>query len=565
MENDEGLARRSATISILTAVAVASGLAVDVLLVARFGVGSQTDAFFVGYTVPLLLVTCAAALQPVLVTILAGPAEAAGCQANPAEAANYRASGSGQLTTGALPAALLNAATLLALGLAAAGVLAARPLVAITAPGLDPATAATAARLAGLLFWRVPASAAAEVLKAELYVRHRFGLATLSNAIPSLVTAVLLLPGIGRGIDIAALGLVGGAVLQAGLLAAVLFGPSRAPYRLVLLAELPALRRTGRLAMAPLVALILRQGVTLAERILGSFLPAGGVTALSYASRLTMVAAGILFDGLNTASLPSLASCWASGAMDAFRAGLSRLLRHSIVVAVPLGLAVAACSLPLVRLFFERGQVDRQAALQLGAVLGVYALSLPFLGPYRAVQTFFYAIQRPGPVVALHGGLTAVTVALALVLVGPLGAQGLALAQVAGCAVATAAGLAWLARRVGRKCPGMNWQRLGDLAWRLVLATVPAAAIAAWTSHRLDTALNDLGASAPAWAPMAVLSASALAGMAVFALLGAVLRLGIVTGAWAALTGRRRRPPGLDSASGQKQPDAEWIGREGAE
>jgi peptidoglycan biosynthesis protein MviN/MurJ (putative lipid II flippase) len=50
MHNGEGLARRSGAVSVCTALAVLSGFALDVLLIARFGTGSKTDAFFAAYT-----------------------------------------------------------------------------------------------------------------------------------------------------------------------------------------------------------------------------------------------------------------------------------------------------------------------------------------------------------------------------------------------------------------------------------------------------------------------------------------------------------------------------------
>lgn len=515
-QRERELLRRSSTVSFYIGLGVVAGFLVDVLVVARYGVGASTDAFFGAYTVPFILATRMSAVQPVLVSILSG----------------YRAD---ETAAGVV----LNAVGLISIAVSALGALLARPLIALTTPGFAPATAAQAAVLARILFAEVPAVAVAEVCKAELYVRRRFGLATFSNALPSLVTiAVLLLAGRRSGIEVMAYGVVAGAMAQAALLMAVLFGALRAPYRWTLRHPTPILRQTGRLMLAPLGGLFVRQGVTVAERLLGSFLPAGSVTALSYANRLNTVIAGVFYDGVTTASLPSLADRWSRGASTdgdpsargAARAELETLLKLMATIALPVGLAVAALSSPLIRLFFQRGQVDESSALLMGAVMGVYSLSLPALGPFRAVQNFFYAAKEVAPVVWLLSGLAAMTVALDLILIRPLGAIGLALAYALSCTVILGVSLVWLWRRV----PDLRWRRLADYAWRLGLTSLAMGATLFATSRWLEPITASLG-----WRPevglLITLGVSGLLGLAAFVGVGSALRLEAISLLWAVL------------------------------
>lgn len=547
------LLRRSTTVSLFIGLGVLAGFLVDVLIVARFGLGTETDAFFGGYTLPYILVTRLAAIQPVLVTILSsqsgdnvarGRVPVVGARAAsreqsslltlPTMTPNEAAAQNGRDETAF--SVLLNAVGLVSLAVAVVGGLLARPLIAITTPGFDPITAARAATLARILFARVPVAALAEVCRAELYARRRFGLATLSNALPSLFTAALLMlvrtgagsgapigSRLGTGIELVAYGMVLGAFLQVVLLFSVLVGPLGAPYRLSLCHPTPLLRKTGRLVIAPLGGLFLRQGVTLAERLLGSYLPAGSVTALSYANRLNLIVAGVFFDGITTASLPTLADRWSRGVGKAARAELVALLKLTAYVAIPVGLAVAALSSPLIRLFFERGQVAPQDAQLMGTVVGVYFLSLPFLGPFRAVQTFFYAIKEMRPVLFLHGGLAGLAVLLDLALVWSLGALGLALGYALSCGIIAFIALFWLTRRVSQMggVPADRWRSLAESAWRLALTSVLAAAVLYGTSYWLDRLTVELGR----WGLVLTMGASSLAGLAVFLGLGIALRL----------------------------------------
>ncbi len=568
------LLRRSTTVSLFTGLSVLAGFLVDVLIVARFGLGAETDAFFGGYTLPYILITRLAAIQPVLVTVLSSrsePLPARGSGSTSAQQSSTRpapsvspidtATDEGRDETAF--SVLLNAAGLVSLAVAVLGAMLARPLIGLTTPGFDASTAARAAALARILFARVPVAALAEVCKAELYTRRRFGLATLSNALPSLFTvALILLVRTGTGMEIVAYGMVIGALLQVVILVAVLLGPMRAPYRLSLRHPTPILRQAGHLVIAPLAGLFLRQGVTLAERILGSYLPAGSVTALSYANRLNLIVAGVFFDGTTTASLPSLADRWSRRADRAARAELTALLKLTAYVAVPLGLAVAALGSPLVRLFFQRGQVAPQDAQLMGTVVAVYFLSLPFLGPFRAVQTFFFAVKEMRPILLLHGGLAGLAVALDLLLVWTLGAVGLALGYALSCGIISLIALAWLVRRAGDAGDlAVGWPRqlglrsLAHSTWRLVLTSLLMAAVLFGTSLWAEDLTVGLGR----WGLMLTLGLSALAGLATFAGVGAMLHLEAISLLW----GMVRKNPGRFEIRQKAGPSRDNLGRDG--
>lgn len=524
---DKGLLlRRSTTVSLYTGLAVVAGFLADILVVSHFGLGSETDAYFGGYTIPFVLITTISAIQPVFVTVLAG----------------YRQDQE-------VFSVLLNSSGLITVGLAIVGALLARPLIAVTTPGFAPDVAERATFLARVLYARVPASAIAEVCRAELYTRRRFGLATFSNALPSLVAVAFILSARpASGIEVAAYGFVVGSVAQALLLFSIMVGPLRMPYRWMLRHPLPVLRETGRLLLAPLAGLALRQAVTLAERILGSFLPSGSLTALSYADRLTMIIAGVFFDAFNRAALPSMATHWSRGQWAALRRGLETLLKLMSTLAFPAGLTVAALSTPLVRLFFEQGQVDYEAAVLMGSVLGVYSLSLPFVGPYRVVRTFFFAVKEAKPIVVLHGVLAGLTVALDLVLVWSLGAVGLAMAFAVSSGLVMVASLFWLSRWYGRRAmssashseaaklgiegskepgekPPPSWWWLFDMLWRLGLASGAMAVAEYYTSNWAEAFTADLGR----WGLLLNLGLSGLVGLVVWLGLGLILRLEVIS------------------------------------
>jgi len=344
---------------------------------------------------------------------------------------------------------------------------------------------------------------------------------------------VLALPWTASNIAIVAVSSVAGSLLQALILMVALLGPFHVRYRFTLRHTTPLLSQTARLLVAPLAGLLLRQGVVVAERFFGSGLPAGSLTALSYASRLTMTVAGIGFDGINTAALPSLAERWSGGPTREARGELAALLKLMIAIAMPVGLVVAALASPLVLLFFQRGQVDRQGAILMASLFGVYSLSLLGLGPYRAAQSFFYAVKEMRAIVVLHGSLTVLTILLDWVLVRRLEAMGLVLSFAASSAIIAVAALVWLARRAG----DLGWRRLADSVWRLVLASLAMAGVASLLARWAQAATQEWGG----WGLVSTLALSGLAGLLAFFGVGTILRVEPASSLWRAAKKRRAR------------------------
>jgi putative peptidoglycan lipid II flippase len=201
-------------------------------------------------------------------------------------------------------------------------------------------------------------------------------------------------------------------------------------------------RQVGAELTAPLAGLLFRQGVTLADRWFGSFLPPGSVSALGYAGKITQVLAGTVFGAVATAGLPALAGALANGQQQEAAWRWRSMLRLSVAVAVPLGLGLALLSRPFVRLLFENHSrnLESGSTILLANVLAIYALSLIPLGPFRAQQSYLFAARQANWVAGLLFLVTSITLALDWLFVKWLGAIGLGLAFTFGVSVSLALG-----------------------------------------------------------------------------------------------------------------------------
>ncbi|MGZ8578964.1 MAG: murein biosynthesis integral membrane protein MurJ [Actinomycetota bacterium] len=377
--------RHTSSTSVAAALGVASGLLLDVVIAASFGAGQATDAFFVAARIPfgiaaILLVGANQALVPAISTWL----ERRGRRET------WRLTTTTLLATSAIGVAVALLATILA-----------GPLIALTAPGLDPGSSAEAVRLSRILFWLVPLVAVAEVFRAVLNALHSFVAPALMHVVLNGVAAAIVIAGVtdgdSEGIVVVAWAYVAGAALQAVfLLVAALwrgYRPVRGPLRD------PEVAAVGRLCVRPLAGAALNPVARIVEQIFISYLPSGSITILNYGYRLISAIGGsVLFRSVIVVLLPRLTRATSRKEHAEVRA-LTRLgVQVMLGLSIPLTALMAVLAGPAVLAIFQREKFDAADASLLGKVLAVYALSLVGSAVQRAfLAPFFAALNTKVP------------------------------------------------------------------------------------------------------------------------------------------------------------------------
>lgn len=169
-----------------------------------------------------------------------------------------------------------------------------------------------------------------------------------------------------------------------------------------------------------------------ADTIIASLMPVGAVSALYYADRLYQLPVGVIGIAAGTVLLPEMSRRIAEG--DIAGAHRAQNQAAAIILALALPCTVAFVMIPdlIMLALFGRGAFTAQDAAASGAILAAYALALPAVVLMRSALSSFYA--RSDTVTPLKISLTAVAVNIAfkIVLTGPFGVVGLALATAIG-------------------------------------------------------------------------------------------------------------------------------------
>jgi putative peptidoglycan lipid II flippase len=362
VQEEQKLIPASGQTSLLIGLGIASKMAVDLVIAARFGLGARTDAFFIAYTLPLIIEAliypaCQSGLVPIFV----------------------RQMHSKQTDEKwAIFSTLFNIGFLASMTLLVLGVVETPWITSLLAPGAPLPTYELTIHLTRILFVGTLFVGPVGVMRAFLNAHGLFTAPAMLELVRG--TAIMCTIFVGYrayGIEAVALGYAIGGFLQFATLASVIVQRVGFGYHLTI--ELKSLRssQAGRLFMVTFADYLLGQTILITERVIGSFMPAGSISAISYGHRLASVITNVLFSGVEVVSLSSLAADFSEGtfthlrrARETFIAGL----RLVLIVGIPVSISVWVLSFRLVQLLFERGAFDRQATLLAAPVLGLYAL-----------------------------------------------------------------------------------------------------------------------------------------------------------------------------------------------
>lgn len=214
---------------------------------------------------------------------------------------------------------------------------------------------------------------------------------------------------------------------------------------LQLLWLLAALGRMGvwlplrRPRLLPRVKLLLRRAVPVAfgagihqvnilvDTVLASFLPAGSVSYLFYADRLSQLPYGIIAAAVSTALLPILSKQLRTGAPDEALASQNRALEFAFLLMLPAATALIVLAEPFMALLFGRGAFDTAAVQASAAALAAYSAGLPAYLVVKALTPGYYAREDTRTPVKIAGVAAILHAALSIALMIPFDHVGIAL------------------------------------------------------------------------------------------------------------------------------------------
>ena len=399
---------------LLTAASYFLAYVRDAGVAALFGAGTATDAFFAGTFPPMLIyyVALAGALVPSVIPVLA--------------ARKMSSQGESQA---AILAPLGRWVTGLALVVVLLGELGAPVLIAAIAPGFGAQEAAQAVLYLRLSLPMLAFLTPATLLAAVLNYQHNFLAPALGSLVFSGTLVASLIPAQRYGIQVMAVAMAFAGLAQLLVLLAALRPDIRAAVLSRGSGDRSITWQVGKLAGPILLFGLVTQGLTLLERLFASGLVGGALSQLAYANKLSSMPVTVIAASVATVLLPSLARGAAKESFEDTALLLRQSVRRLVVLVAPVSALFVVGSGEIVALLLTRGNFARNASVETGGLLAIYALGMLPAALGIVLGRALYARHRTRPplVAALLG--FAAYVSLALLLRGHYGAVGLAFAM----------------------------------------------------------------------------------------------------------------------------------------
>ena len=491
---------------ILTVAALASRLLgwVRLLVIgSQFGASRELDAYFAAFRIPdaIFQLVVAGALSAALIPVFSG------YRARDQEGEAWR-----------LASSVIN---LVVIALAALSLLMAifAPLVVpIVAPGFDAPTTELTVRMTRIMLLSPVFIGMGAVVSGILNSYERFAVPAMAPLIYNLaiiLAAIFLAPLM--GVEGLAVGVAVGSLAHLAIQLPNL-GRVGQRYDLSIGLRHPGVRKVAWLMGPRMLGLAAGQINFIVSTVLASGLPEGSITAYNYAFQLSQIPVGVLGVSVAVALFPTLSRDAALGRINEIRRQVAGSLRILVFLAAPLTAIMIVLAEPLSAVFFQYGLFGERSTQRTAGALVFFSIGLGGHIVVHVLTRAFYAMQDTRTPVLWAIIAVAINVPLMMLLVGPMGVAGLALA-LSISAVLEVIGLVWALRR-----------RIESVEEAAVLRSVARSAVAATAAALLM--LGGLRLVEDWLAPLLanglgrllVLAALSGAGVAIFVLVAAALK-----------------------------------------
>ncbi len=384
----------------------------EALVANYFGVSSLVDAYSIAIQVPVLLFAfISVSIKSVVIP-------------------NYSdvLYNQGETQAHAYANKLMTLIAGIALLMILAAELLASPLIYLFAPGFDAATHESAVSMLRVVMPVTFFAVQVQVFTAILNVHKQFVLPSMSVYClnTGLIVAIVTLHA-RLGIWSACIGQLIGEALALVFIAFVARKFYR--YHFTLDVKDEHVKTSMKMALPVLWTMSIAEVNAIVNRVIGSFLIAGSISALSYAGKIDAIMMSLFLSALTTVVYPMYAESAAKSDMAQLARRVNSMLSIISMFLIPLMCGIFIFKYEVVSLVFGRGKFDEDAIMRTQSILGFYVIGMLFMS-FRNTLTNIYHSLKDTQTPAVNATKGAVlNVVLNIIFAYLMGVEGLALAR----------------------------------------------------------------------------------------------------------------------------------------
>ena len=508
-DGGQSVARSALVVMIAMIVSRILGYLRDVIIYARIGQNSFTDAYNAAFKIPdcIYMILVGGALSAAFIPVVS----------------SYIAKGEKEAVW-RFTAVVINVISCALLFLVVIAYIFAPQFIAFYVRGFDGETLALTVTLTRIMLLQAVLMALAGICQGILQSFKRFTPTAVGSvlynvgiiAVGAAFSGVIEARYPGYGITAFAIGVVAGAFGNFAVQAVALkklgmryyfsFDVKNEGFRRMILLMLPVFISLGAVQLN----LFVNSG-------LASTLPAGYLSALNTAQRLMQLPVSIFGVAIAMAVFPVLSREAAIGEMDRFRDDLGYALRTILFIMIPFSVLLVVLGVPFIRFLYEIGKFNAGNTDNVAFALYFYAIGIFAYGCIQVLNRAFYALQdTKKPVLVAVSGV-AINLILSFVLIRYLAHGGLALAY----SVAGICNVLFLVLLLRRKIERIGFKPLMLSVFKTLIAT----AVMALGAYAVAYGAEALFGVARKWSQLVQLVAGGSVGLTLFFVIAKLLKM----------------------------------------
>ena len=344
-------------------------------------------------------------------------------------------------------------------------------VVRIIGPGVEENTVVLAGQILKIFLPVIFLNSIEGILHNFMIYGKRYGLVSFVRVFQIVVSYIVVLLGHeSLGILVIPISGVAGAIVSFSI-SAVISLRLRLRYQVMIDPRDSDFREMIRLAIPIIIGVITGFLGPVADKILASFLRASSVTAIDYAARIKNLIRIVLIQPIIVLSTVSFAKIAAENNLQKLKYEISSFIKYISYYAVPVSGILVVLSVPLISILFQRGNFGPEQSQHIGYALVFYSPWFAQLGIGLIVRRAFYSIKETTIPVVLGIWAVFANILLNIILIGPLGIGGLALATTLTSTAKTLFQMYFLRKKLG----GINGSDFFPEYLKILVATVVMA------------------------------------------------------------------------------------------
>jgi len=200
----------------------------------------------------------------------------------------------------------------------------------------------------------------------------------------------------------------------------------------------PDIRRVAVLTLPLFVAALAQPINQLISSNLSSSVGENGVATVNYAYNAYYIVAGVFSYALTNMFFPEMSRRFALKDVNGATVICKDMLSNITAIIMPIMAFMGACSMPIIKVLYQRGEFSSTDTLNVSLLLSVYVLGMIFLSWQDILNKFFYSMQKVTVPVVCAGVGIAINFLLSFLLTKRFGLVGLATSTVVAGFIMTA-------------------------------------------------------------------------------------------------------------------------------